>query len=159
MDIKRWQRTEDRIWEIRTEVCKERKVRTLQMRLCSGAEVSIYGQARRTHFSLTSVSKRAWANRGRAWLEGAQGKANSGQTGPVKASRHAGALLTAAPRWHLRSSALPERPVTPTDIVRASMQSSFFECLWGTYRTYVWELQWSQEATTTTFYFFVYVSE
>lgn len=109
------------------------------MRLCSGAELSIYGQARRTHFSLTSVSKWAWANRGWAWLEGEQGKANSGQTRLVKASRHAGALLTAAPHWHFRSSAAGEhcQPCWHPQGVGPGFR------LRGTYSTYVWELQWS----------------
>lgn len=85
--------------------------RAPELRLCSGAEVSIYAQARRTHFSLTSVSKWARANRGRAWLEGEQGKANSGQTPLVKASRDAGALLTAALHQHPRASAAAGRSV------------------------------------------------
>lgn len=94
------------IWsEVRREAGE---VRPLELRLCSGAEVSIYGQARRTHSSLTSLSKWAWANRGRARLEGELGKANSGQTRLLEACRHAGALLTAAPYWHLRSSTAGE---------------------------------------------------
>lgn len=113
---------------------KKGKTRTSEMRLCSGAEMSIYGQTRRTHFSLTSVSNWAQANRGWAWMEGEQQKANSGQTRLVKE------LLTAALCWHLRCTAAGE--ACPHYWRPQGVNPRFRLVFWAAYSVdiYSWEL-------------------